>query len=193
MALLYAQRAQFLFTCNRVAAYDSGVRPGVQSSPRQGIIEGFSEGIDYIAGSLPIRTLLVLLGIVSAMAAPLSVLMPVLAKDVLHGGPHALGLLTASLGIGALGASLFLASRKSVLGLSTVIAVATGGFGVCLAALACSHTVWLSAIILSVTGFSMIAQMAAVNMVLQTIVDEGKRGRVMSFYTMAFVGVAPCR
>jgi MFS family permease len=158
---------------------------------RQGFMEGFNEGIEYVAGSLPIRSLLILVSLVAAMAAPLSVLMPVMAKQVLHGGADMLGLLTASLGVGALAASLFLASRKSVLGLLTVIALATGGFGICLGALACSHAVWLSAAILCITGFTMIAQFAAVNMVLQTIVDEGKRGRVMSFYTMAFLGVAP--
>lgn len=167
------------------------VRPAVVTTHQQGIWEGFNEGIEYIAGSLPIRTLLVLVALLSAMATPLTVLMPILAQDVLHGGPHTYGLLLGSLGIGALGASLFLASQKSVLGLGKVIAISTGGFGICLGLLACSQTFWLSALILVFTGFSMIAQMAAVNMVLQTIVEEGKRGRVMSFYTMAFVGIAP--
>ena len=158
---------------------------------RQGFLDGFNEGIEYVRSSLPIRSLLILVGLIAAMAAPLSVLMPVMAKQVLHGGADTLGLLTASLGVGALAASLFLASRSGVLGLLNIIALGTGGFGVCLGALACSHTAWLSAVILSITGFAMIALFAAVNMVLQTIVDEGKRGRVMSFYTMAFMGVAP--
>ncbi len=140
---------------------------------------------------MPIRTLLVLLGIVSMMSAPLTVLMPPLATKVLHGGPHTLGLLTAALGVGALAASLFLAARKSVVGLGRVIAVATGVFGLGMAGLSLSHTLWISLVLLVVTGFAMVAQMAASNAVLQTIVEENKRGRVMSFYTLAFFGMGP--
>jgi len=114
-----------------------------------------------------------------------------LATKVLHGGPGTLGLLTAALGVGALAASLFLAARKSVVGLSSVIAVATGVFGLGMAGLSLSHTLGISLVLLLVTGFAMVAQMAASNAVLQTIVEENKRGRVMSFYTMAFFGMGP--
>jgi MFS family permease len=156
-----------------------------------GFFQGLSEGFEYVTGSMPIRTLLVLLGIVAMMSAPLTVLMPVLATRVLHGGPGTLGLLTAALGVGALAASLFLAARKSVLGLKRVIAVATGVFGLGMAGLSLSQTLWISLVLLLVTGFAMVAQMAASNAVLQTIVEENKRGRVMSFYTMAFFGMGP--
>jgi MFS family permease len=167
------------------------VRPAVKPVSNLGIVAGLSEGFEYVAASMPIRTLLLLLGIVSMMSAPLTVLMPILAIEVLHGGPHTLGLLTAAMGVGALSASLFLAARKSVVGLGGVIAVATGVFGLGMAGLAFSHTLWISLLVLLVTGFAMVAQMAASNAVLQTIVEENKRGRVMSFYTMAFFGMGP--
>lgn len=167
------------------------VRPAAKPVSDMGFFQGFSEGFEYVTGSMPIRTLLVLLGVVSMMSAPLTVLMPVLATKVLHGGPGTMGLLTGALGLGTLGASLFLAARKSVLGLKSVIAVATGVFGVGMAGLSLSHTLWISLALLLVTGFAMVAQMAASNAVLQTIVEENKRGRVMSFYTMAFFGMGP--
>ena len=154
-------------------------------------MEGLSEGLRYIAGSMPIRTILGLLGIVSMMSAPLTVLMPLLATQVLHGGPYTLGMLTAALGAGALAASLFLAARKSVVGLGRVIAVATAAFGLGLAGLSLSHSLALSLVLMLATGFAMVAEMAASNAVLQTIVEEEKRGRVMSFYTMAFFGMGP--
>ncbi len=167
------------------------VRPVVPAATDAGIVAGMSEGLGYIAGSMPIRTILVLLGIVSMMSAPLTVLMPLLATQVFHGGPYTLGLLTAALGAGALAASLFLAARKSVVGLGRVIAAATAAFGLGLAGLSFSHSLGLSLLLLLATGFAMVAQMAGSNAVLQTIVEEKKRGRVMSFYTMAFFGMGP--
>jgi MFS family permease len=167
------------------------VRPASEPVSDLSIVEGLNEGLEYVAGSMPIRTLLILLGIVSMMSAPLTVLMPPLATEVLHGGPHTLGLLTSAMGVGALGASLFLAARKSAVGLTTVIAVATGMFGLGMAGISLSHTLWISLVLLAATGFAMVAQMAASNAVLQTIVEENKRGRVMSFYTLAFFGMGP--
>jgi MFS family permease len=167
------------------------VRPVAKPLSDVGFFQGLSEGFQYVTGSMPIRTLLVLLGVVSMMSAPLTVLMPVLATKVLHGGPGTLGLLTAALGVGALAASLFLAARKNVVGLGRVIAMATGVFGLGLAGLSLSQTLWISLVLLAVTGFAMVAQMAASNAVLQTIVEENKRGRVMSFYTLAFFGMGP--
>jgi MFS family permease len=167
------------------------VRPIVQPDSDQGLVEGLSEGFSYITSSMPIRTLLALLGIVSMMSASLTVLMPVLATEVLHGGPHTLGLLTSALGLGALAASLFLAARKSVVGLGRVIAVATAVFGLGLAGVSLSHTLWTTLVLLAVTGFAMVTQMAGTNSLLQTIIEENKRGRVMSFYTLAFFGTGP--
>jgi MFS family permease len=167
------------------------VRPIAKPVADEGIFHGLSEGFQYVTGSMPIRTLLVLLGIVSMMSAPLTMLMPILATEVLHGGPYTLGLLTAAMGVGALAASLFLAARKSVVGLGSVIAVATAVFGMGMTGLSFSHLLSVSLVLLLVTGFAMVAQMAATNALLQTIVEENKRGRVMSFYTLAFFGMGP--
>ncbi len=157
----------------------------------EGLVDGLREGLSYVVGSMPIRTLLVLLGLMSMMAAPLTVLMPVLAEQVLGGGPHTLGWLTAAMGIGALAASLVLAAYKSSIGLSRVIAVATGLFGLGLAAIAFSRYLPLSLVLMALTGFAMVAQMAATNALLQTIVEDDKRGRAMSFYTLAFFLMGP--
>jgi MFS family permease len=167
------------------------VRPVARPKSNAGIASGLREGLNYIARSMPIRTILVLLGIVSMMSAPLTVLMPLLATKVLHGGPYTLGLLTAALGAGALTASLVLAARKSVIGLGRVIAAATAVFGLGLAGLSLSHSLGLSLFLLLATGFAMVSQMAASNALLQTIVEEEKRGRVMSYYTLAFFGMGP--
>ena len=167
------------------------MRPIATPASNQGIFAGLSEGFEYVTGSMPIRTLLALLGVVSMMSAPLTVLMPIVATEVLHGGPGTMGMLTAAVGVGAILGSLFLAARKSVVGLGGVIAAATGVFGLAMAGLSLTHTLWVCLPLLLVIGFAMVAQMASSNAVLQTIVEENKRGRVMSFYTMAFFGMGP--
>jgi MFS family permease len=149
------------------------------------------EGVRYAAGFPPIRALLLLLAVVSFATMPQAVLLPVFAADVLGGGPHTLGLLSAASGVGAFAGALYLASRGTVLGLGRVIVVATVALGLGLAAFSQSHVVWLSAALLVVTGCGMMVQMAAANTLIQTMVDEDKRGRVMGFFGMAFQGVAP--
>ena len=150
-----------------------------------------TEGFRYAAGFAPIRNVLLLLALVSFMGMPYTVLMPAVAARVLGGGAHTLGFLMAASGLGALGGTLYLASRKSVLGLGRIVALAAAAFGACLVAFSRSHEVWLSFAILVPTGMGMMVQMAASNTVLQTVVDEDKRGRVMSFFTMAFFGTVP--
>jgi len=167
------------------------VPPAERPRSEASILTGLRDGLRYIVRSMPIRTILVLLGIVSMTAAPLTVLMPLLATEVLHGGPYTLGMLTAALGAGALAASLALAARKSVVGLGSVIAAATAAFGMGLAGLSLSHSLALALFLLLATGFAMVTQMAASNAVLQTIVEEEKRGRVMSYYTLAFFFMGP--
>jgi MFS family permease len=117
--------------------------------------------------------------------------MPVYAKDILHGGPHTFGFLMAAMGLGALSGAVYLASRKSVAGLGRRIAFAAGTFGAGLIALSVINVFWLAEICLYLTGLGMMVQMASSNMILQTISDDDKRGRVMSFYAMAFMGMAP--
>jgi MFS family permease len=149
------------------------------------------DGLRYTAASVPIRSVLLLLALVSLMGVPYSVLMPVFASQILHGGPHTLGFLMAASGLGALSGALYLASRSSVLGLGRIIALSAGAFGLGLALFSQSRWLVLSLPLMFVTGMGMMVQMAASNTILQTIVDEDKRGRVMSFYAMAFVGTAP--
>jgi MFS family permease len=138
-----------------------------------------------------VRTILLLFAVVSLMGMPFTVLMPVFAVKVLHGGPHTLGFLMGAVGTGALVAALSLAVRKSVLGLGRVIAMSAAIFGVGLIAFGISRIMWLSLLLMLVTGYGMMQGMAASNTIIQTIVPEDKRGRVMSYYTMAFVGMAP--
>jgi MFS family permease len=115
----------------------------------------------------------------------------VFARDIFHGGPYTLGFLMAASGSGALIGAIYLASRKSVLGLGKMIAIASSLFGAGLIAFSLSRVFWLSILFLLVVGFGMISQMASSNTVLQTIVDDDKRGRIMSFYAMAFMGTMP--
>ncbi|MGE0681362.1 MAG: MFS transporter [Candidatus Binatia bacterium] len=149
------------------------------------------EGWTYVSGFLPIRNILLLLAVVSVVGMPYTVLMPVVADEILHGGPTALGLLMAAVGVGALGGAWILAARKSVLGLGKFIPLATSTFGVGLIAFSFSRLLWLSLIFLVVTGLGFMVQMAGSNTLLQTIVESDKRGRVMSFYTMAVMGLTP--
>jgi len=158
---------------------------------RTHVLGELAEGIRYAMGSMPIRTLLAMLAVVSLVAMPHTVLMPIVASQVLHGGAHTLGFLMAATGLGALAGALYLASRRTVIGLGRVIPVAVIALGVGLVGLSQSRLLWVSLAMMPVIGAGMIVQMAASNTVLQTIVDEEKRGRVMSFYAMAFFGAAP--
>jgi len=117
--------------------------------------------------------------------------MPIFAEKILHGGPQTLGFLMGATGVGAIAGSIYLASRKSVLGLGKIIVISANLFGIGLIAFSLSHLFWLSLLFMLLTGFGMMVQMASSNTVLQTIVEEDKRGRVMSFYTMAFMGMVP--
>ncbi len=148
-------------------------------------------GWTYVSEFLPVRTILLLFALVSLMGMPFMVLMPIFAAQVLHGGPHTLGFLTASMGVGALLAALSMAARKSVLGLVKMIPIAAAVFGVGLIGFGLSRVFWLSMVMLLVTGMGMMQGMAGSNTIIQTIVSEDKRGRVMSYYTTAFVGMAP--
>ena len=122
---------------------------------------------------------------------PYATLMPIFAGSVLHGGPHTLGFLMGASGLGALISAAVLASRKSVLGLGRVIPMSSILFGAGLVAFSFSRTLWISLVMLLFAGAGMMQQMAASNTMLQTIVDDDKRGRVMSFYSMAFLGMTP--
>jgi MFS family permease len=151
----------------------------------------FRDGLRYVADSPPIWSALLLLAIVATMGMPYTVLMPAIASRVLHGGPHTLGFLMTAAGLGALVGALYLASRRTVLGLGRVMVLATLTFGASLIAFSLSRRLWLSLLVLPLVGGGMMIETASTNTVIQTIVDERLRGRVMAFYTMAFMGTAP--
>ena len=148
-------------------------------------------GWTYVSEFLPIRTILMLFAVVSLMGMPFVVLMPIFAKVVLRGGAHTLGFLMAAMGLGALVSALSLAARRNVRGLVRMIPIAAAVFGLGLIGFGLSHWFWLSMLTVFIAGMGMMQGMAASNTVIQTIVTDDKRGRVMSYYTMAFMGMAP--
>jgi len=155
------------------------------------VLKGFKEGFTYAFGFQPIRSILIFLSWISLVGTANTTLMPVFAKDTLHGGPQTYGFLMAAIGVGAIIGAIFLAARKSVLGLGRIIIIASGIFGIGLISFSLSHVLWLSLSLLLLTGFGMMVHMASSNTILQTMVDDDKRGRVMSLYVMAFMGMAP--
>jgi MFS family permease len=149
------------------------------------------EGWSYVTGYAPIRNVLILHMSVSFMGVPYTVLMPVFAAKILHGGPNMLGFLMGATGVGSVISSVSLAMRKSVRGLYRLIPVVAALFGVALIGFGFSRNYWLSLALLVVTGFGMLQFAAASNTVIQTIVDEDKRGRVMSYFVTAHMGANP--
>lgn len=167
------------------------IKPRPSRVGKKPIHHELREGFSYALNFAPIKYILLLLALVSLMGMPYNVLMPVFAKDILHGGPHTFGFLMTASGVGAFAATMYLASRKSVVGLGRIIAIASGIFGTGVAAFSLSRTLWVSVLFLLVAGFGAMAQIASSNTILQTIVDDDKRGRVMSLFTMAFMGMTP--
>jgi MFS family permease len=155
------------------------------------VLKNLKEGFTYTFGFAPIKYIILLLALVSLMGMPYAVLMPIFSKEILHGSSHTFGFLMGASGLGALGGALYLASRKSVLGLARLIPRATVIFGLGLIAFSFSRYFILSMALMVVIGLGMMLQMASSNTILQTIVEDDKRGRVMSFFTMAFMGTAP--
>ena len=162
----------------------------IKSSGKHALVE-LREGWAYVASHRQIRALLLLLAFVSLTGIPYIALMPIFASRVLGGGPHALGILMGASGLGAVMGALWLASRTTVVGLGRALVSAGGIFGLGLIGFSQSRWMWLSVPMLVIAGGGMMVQMAASNTLLQTIVDDDKRGRVMSFYTMAFFGMTP--
>jgi MFS family permease len=162
-------------------------RMAIEGSPLENIIEGFK----FVAQSGPVRALMLLLGVVSFTAMPYAVLMPLFADKILHGGAQALGLLMGCSGVGALGGAVTLAMRKTLKGLSVWVAVSCAGFGMSLMLFSFSRSLWLSAVLLVPAGFCAMIQMASSNTLIQSMVPDRLRGRVMSVYAMTFMGMAP--
>ena len=153
--------------------------------------EELAAGFRYVTRFVPVRSALLLLSLVSVMGMPYTVLMPAISTNVLHGGPHTLGFLMTASGAGAVVGALYLASRRSVLGLGRVMVVATIAFGVGLVVFAASRRLWLALLVLPIVGGGFMVETASTNTILQTITEERLRGRVMAFYTLSFLGTAP--
>jgi MFS family permease len=167
------------------------VAPHEKKNDNQPVLKEFKEGFIYTFGSIPIKYTILLLALVSLMGMPYTVLMPVFAREVLHGGSHTFGFLMGASGLGALTGAFYLASRKSIIGLDKVIPFAAATFGIGLIMFSFSRFFALSLALMVIVGLGMMLQMASSNTMLQSIVDDDKRGRVMSFYTMAFMGTVP--
>jgi MFS family permease len=155
------------------------------------LLDELHHGWRYVLQSVPIRSALLLVAIVSTAGTPYTVLMPAIAKEVLHGGPNTLGLLMTATGVGALAGALYLAQRESVVGLGRIIMWASAVFGVGLVIFSQMTMLWPAFVVLAIAGCGFMIHLAATNTILQTIVEERLRGRVMSFYTMAFFGTVP--
>lgn len=164
------------------------IRPVKTKEP---VFNQLKVGFSYTFGFPPIRTVILLIALISLMGMPYVTLMPVFAKDILEGDSHTFGFLMAASGCGALIAAIYLASRKTVVGLGRLIPWAAGSFGLSLVIFAMSRFAPFSIFMMAVTGMSMMLHTASSNTILQTIVDDDKRGRVMSFYSMAYMGAAP--
>jgi MFS family permease len=160
------------------------VKPSARPGSRPPLWQDMREGIAYVWGFLPIR-------LVALLATPYITLMPVLVREVFHGGAGEMGFLVGAGGLGAVSATLYLASRHNVRGLVRLIVYASLVAGVALLLLAWSGSVWIAAPLIAAIGFGILVTSVSTNMILQTIVDDDKRGRVMSFYTAAFLGMTP--
>ena len=157
----------------------------------RGMFEEMRQGWSYVNESLPIRTLLLFCVVIGLMGYSYSVLLPVFASQVLHGGPTTLGWLTSASGVGALFSTLSLALRKSVVGLTRTVQIAGTVLGLALILFGLSQVLWLSLLLMVVVGFGLLQCVTGVNTILQSLAPEDMRGRVMSYYTMAFFGAAP--
>ncbi|MRR13887.1 MFS transporter [archaeon] len=165
--------------------------PAAPHASDRRIIPELREGFTYAYRSTPIRYILMLLSFVSLLGIPYVVLLPVFAREILHGGAHTYGFLMTASGIGSLAAALYIAARKNVFGLGRIIAFSPAVMGLSIIAFSFSRSLLLSLVTLMFAGFGMMIQIASSNTILQTIVDDDKRGRIMSLYTMSFMGMAP--
>ncbi len=178
----------FAVICSLVAMKIT--RP-IHKKPVSNILAGLKDGVKYAFGFVPIRTVLLFTAMMSIISVPYSVLLPIFAKDILHGDSRTLGLLTSAIGIGALVGAIFLAIQKNPRKFDNIVVFAGGVFAVGLIGFSLSQVLWLSLLLIVMPGFGLMVQSASTNIILQTITDDDKRGRVMSFHVMAFVGTAP--
>lgn len=158
---------------------------------KAGLFEEFTEGFVYVFSDAKMRSILLLLSLTSIMGIPFIVIMPAYAKDILHGGPHTLGFLMSALGAGALFGAFYLASRKSGRGLRRTIPLSVAVFGLGLIGISFSDLLWVALLLTFISGFGMMIQVASSNTWLQMNVADDKRGRMISFFTVSLLGMAP--
>jgi MFS family permease len=158
---------------------------------RMSALASIAEGFRFVTHKAPVRALLLLLGLISLMGMPYAVLMPIFADQILHGGASGLGLLMGASGVGALAGALSLAARGGLRGLGRWVAFSSAGFGASVILFSLSRSFWLSAALLLPVGFSMMIEMASSNTLIQAMVPDALRGRVMAVYSMMFMGMAP--
>ena len=154
-------------------------------------LAGVTQGFRYVRRTMAVRDLLLMVALISFAGQPFATLMPIFAEDILHGGARGLGLLMASAGVGSLAGALILASRSTIRGLGRIVAASALTFGVALSLFALSKHFWISAILLAVVGMSMITQAASTNTLIQSMVPDAMRGRVMALYVISFMGMMP--
>jgi MFS family permease len=196
--LIYAFHEGWCFTIDGVsylavivALLMMRVKPAPQPVSRKHVFADLADGVKYAAGMKSLRAILLLLAVGSLAVTPQSVLLPQFVTRILHGDSRTQGFLTGALAIGALLGAIRLAGRKSVLGLGRIMPLAAAGMGLSLIVFGWSSWFWLSFASLVLLGFCMMTQMVSGNTLIQTIVEDRMRGRVMSLYTMAFMGMMP--
>src|SRR5579872_1790707 len=167
------------------------IAPSLGAGRHTAPLEHIKEGFRFARNTAPIRALLMLIALVSLVAMPYSVLMPVFAMKILHGTARTYGVLMGATGVGALFGALTLASKRGVSGLGRIIAIACGAFGAGLILFSLSHWYWLSLCLLVPVGYSIMLQMASSNTLIQVMVPDRLRGRIMAVYSMMFMGMAP--
>lgn len=174
-----------------IALFAMNITPAKKMMQQKQILHGLREGFSYAWHTRPIRDTLILLAVVALTAMPYTVIMPVVVKQIFHGDALELGFLLGASGVGALIGTIFLALRPRVSGIERLMALSSCIFGAGLIAFSFSTSLTLSIVLIMIAGFGMIVQLASSNIILQIVVTDDKRGRVMSLYTMAFLGMAP--
>jgi MFS family permease len=167
------------------------IKPRIKHVSKRSLWFDMKDGFNYVAGHLPMRSIMILIALISLSGMPYMVFMTVFAKDIFHGSPYTLGFLLGSSGMGALAGSVYLASREGIKGFGRLMAASAALFGLGLMSLGLSKILWVSYISMAFVGFGMMMIFALSNTILQTIVEDNKRGRVMSIYTVCFMGMTP--
>jgi MFS family permease len=196
LLVYFSEAACFLINgLSKIAVVAAVYATNAASAPRgtsgESLLRGLADGVRYVWNVVPIRLMLPMVALISFMATPYQTLLPIYAKEIFGGGAHTLGFLMGAAGLGSLFAPVYLASRREVRGLTRVLLGGMVLVGASLLVFAYSHFMWLSLLMIACTGLGIMLTAQAVSTVMQTIVEDNMRGRIMAFFTMAFLGVSP--